>query len=199
MQGGSFMSIEPVTGVNPVSPAKSVTNADASQDANDTAAVYEKSSKTSAGVYNANVMKMRAQLDAKYSGLRSLVEKLFSAQRVRAGQSAGLSFGDIEAAYDGNLKDFFGSLQVDNATSLKAQQDISEDGYWGVKQTSQRLIDFAVNVSGGDKTKFAELKAAIEKGFANAEKKWGGALPDICMQTKEATMKGLEAWANANS
>ncbi len=37
---------------------------------------------------------------------------------------------------------------------------------------------------------------AIEKGFANAERAWGGALPDICVKTKEATMKGLDAWAN---
>lgn len=195
------MSIEPVAGqvsaVNPVSPAKGAYGDDTLNEAEETAAVYEKSSKPSTGVYNANVMKMRAQLDAKYSGLRSLVEKLLSAQRVRAGQSEGLDFGDIESAYEGNLKELFGSLQVDSATRLKAQQDVSEDGYWGVKQTSQRLIDFAINVSGGDKAKFAELKAAIEKGFANAEKKWGGALPDICMQTKEATMKGLEEWANS--
>lgn len=196
------MSIEPVTqagSIASVSKTESVYKADAQrQDTEEAAAVFEKSEQTSPGVYNATAMRMRAQLDAKYSGLRSLVEKLLSAQRVRAGQSSGLSFDEIERNYDGNLKEFFENLQVDGATKLQAQQDISEDGYWGVKQTSQRLIDFAVSVSGGDKAKFAELKAAIEKGFANAEKKWGGALPDICMQTKQAVMKGLEDWANGN-
>lgn len=197
------MSIDPVSTqtstLSSVSSAKSVYSADVQQDAGETAAVYEKSEPSSSGAYKANVMRMRAQLDAKYSGLRSLVENLLSTQRVKTGQSAGLSFDEIQETYDGNLKEFFQNLQVDNATKLKAQQDIADDGYWGVKQTSQRLIDFAINVSGGDKGKFAELKAAIEKGFANAEKKWGGALPDICMQTKEATMKGLEDWANGQS
>ena len=33
-----------------------------------------------------------------------------------------------------------GSFTVDDATRAQAKKDISEDGYWGVKQTSQRLL-----------------------------------------------------------
>lgn len=198
------MSIEPVSSqasaISTVTSSKNVNSADIQQDADETAAVYEKSEKTpTSGVYSANVMKMRAQLDAKYSGLRTVVEKLLARQNIASGQAAGLSFDEIQKTYDGNLKDFYQNLQVDGATRLKAQQDISENGYWGVKQTSQRIIDFAKGLSGGDPAKFAELKAAIEKGFANAEKKWGGALPDICMQTKDAVMKGLDELASGRS
>lgn len=198
------MAIDPVSNssVNSVSPAKAAGLVQQpKQDANEVAAVYEKSAEEPAGkIYSRDtVKKMNLELDARYAGLKSLVEKLLSKQSAKAGQSAGLSFEEIQKKYDGNLKEFFENLQVDAATKLQAQQDISEDGYWGVKQTSQRLIDFAIGLSGGDKTKLEELKKAIEKGFSNAERAWGGSLPSICMQTKDAVMKGLDDWASENS
>lgn len=78
----------------------------------------------------------------------------------------------------------------------QAQLDISEDGQWGVEAVSDRLVNFAISVSGGDKSKFAELVGAIDKGFAAAREAWGGKLPDISNKTYEATMQKLEAWAN---
>ncbi len=195
------MAIDPVSGhspVNPVTPVKSAVPAEkAQQDAEETAAVFERSDQPSAGkLYTRDtVNKLSAELDAKYAGLRSLVEKLLGNQSINARKAAGMSFEQIQKAYNGNLKEFYENLKVDAQTKLQAQRDIAEDGYWGVKQTSQRLIDFAIGLSGGDPSKVAELKAAIEKGFAKAERAWGGALPDICMQTKEAALKGLDAWA----
>ena len=35
---------------------------------------------------------------------------------------------------------------------------------------------------------------AIKKGYSQAEKTWGGELPDICKQTLETTVKKLEEW-----
>ena len=35
---------------------------------------------------------------------------------------------------------------------------------------------------------------ALEKGFKEAEKAWGGELPDICMQTIEMTREKLTKW-----
>lgn len=37
-----------------------------------------------------------------------------------------------------------GDFTVDAATKAQAQKDISEDGYYGVKQTSERLFDLQV-------------------------------------------------------
>ena len=39
---------------------------------------------------------------------------------------------------------------MDEKTRLQAQKDIAEDGYWGVEQTSERLVSFAKALSGGD-------------------------------------------------
>ncbi len=63
---------------------------------------------------------------------------------------------------------------------------------------SDRIVDFAIAVSGNDKTKLAELKASIDKGFAAAQKSFGGELPGICSQTYDAIMEKLDKWAQEN-
>ena len=85
-----------------------------------------------------------------------------------------------------------GEFKVDEATRKQAQEDISEDGYWGVKQTSQRLFDFASALAGDDVDKMKEMQAAVEKGFKQATKAWGKDLPSISNDTLSATNKLFE-------
>jgi hypothetical protein len=85
-----------------------------------------------------------------------------------------------------------GKLNVDAATRDQAIEDISEDGYWGVKKTSQRILDFAVALTGGDPAKIDEMEAAFKKGFEMAEKAWGGKLPDLCQKTFDAVLAGFQ-------
>jgi len=166
------------------------------------AAVYEPSEQTTNNTKNtytrdsATLSEISKQVEAKLSNLRGIVEKLFIMQSVKTGEGQGLNYDQIMGKYDGNLKDFYQNLEVDDSTRLKAQEEISEDGFWGVKQTSARAIEFAKALSGGDPSKAALLRGAIEAGYKAAEKAWGGELPDICKQTQEATLKGLDEWAN---
>ncbi|MCR4797558.1 MAG: hypothetical protein K5853_03820, partial [Lachnospiraceae bacterium] len=67
----------------------------------------------------------------------------------------------------------------------KAAEDISEDGYWGVKQTSQRLFDFASALAGDDVEKMKKMQDAMNKGIGQAAAKLGG-LPSIGQQTQDA-------------
>jgi len=83
---------------------------------------------------------------------------------------------------------------VDPEISLQAQKDIADDGYWGVEQTSDRLVSFAIALSGGDTSKADLLIEAVKKGFEEAERIWGGKLPDISYKTLDAVIKKLEAW-----
>lgn len=173
-------------------------------DADSVAAVYEKSTQTptNAKAYTKDSVTLngiKEQTEARYASFRRLVESLFEMQAVKTGQGKGLSYDEIMQRYDGNLKSFYQNLEVDQATRANALQDISEEGFWGVKQTSERIIQFAISLSGGDPAKLSDIKAAIEKGFSDAERSWGGALPDICMQTKEAVFKGLDDWAKSVS
>ena len=93
-----------------------------------------------------------------------------------------------------------GNFTVDPATKLQAQQDIAEDGYWGVTQTSDRIIDFATALTGGDPSKIEEMRDAFKKGYEQAEKTWGGKLPEISQKTYDAVMEKFDKLAaKANS
>ncbi len=82
-----------------------------------------------------------------------------------------------------------GDFEVDEATRKQAEEDISEDGYWGVKQTSQRLFDFASALAGDDVDKMKEMQDAMLEGFKQAEKTWGRELPEISQKTLDAANK----------
>lgn len=157
--------------------------------------VYEPSSSTEATastkkVYKqdtALVNKLKADAEARTAQLRSLVEKIMMGQ--------GNAIGTAD-----DIWSFLrtGNFTVDAATKAQAQADIAEDGYWGVNQTSDRIIDFAKALCGGDPDKIEEMREAFEKGFKQAEKTWGGELPEISKKTYDAVMEKFDAWANEN-
>ena len=82
-----------------------------------------------------------------------------------------------------------GNYTVDAKTKAEAEEAISEDGFWGVKQTSQRIFDFAKSLAGDDVELMEKYQKAVEKGFSQAEDAWGGSLPSICGDTHEAINK----------
>ena len=152
---------------------------------NDDAVVYEKSSSSSSKgkVDQATIDKLKADSEARNQQLQSLVQKMFAKQ--------GKTFSTAEEMY-ALLRS--GNYEVDPSVKAQAQEDISEDGYWGVEQTSDRLVSFAQALSGGDTEKADELIEAIKKGFEQATEAWGDKLPDICQRTLDTTIEKMEKW-----
>ena len=74
----------------------------------------------------------------------------------------------------------------------QAKKDTADDGYWGVEQTSDRFVKFATALTGGDPDKLDSMIEAFEKGYAEAEKQWGGKLPELTQRTREATLKKFQ-------
>ncbi len=89
------------------------------------------------------------------------------------------------------------SIDFRDLTPEKARELISEDGYLGVEQTSERIVQFALSIANGDPNRLAEIKASIDKGFQMAAEALGGVLPDISMETYNAIMDKLDAWAES--
>lgn len=131
------------------------------------------------------VNKMKADAEEHSKQLRNIVEKMMTKQS----QTSGIANGDMWKFLAS------GKFEVDEATKLQAQQDISEDGYWGVKQTSGRILDFATALTGGDPSKIEDMRAAFKKGYEQAEKTWGGELPEISKKTYDAVMAGFDKMA----
>ena len=63
-----------------------------------------------------------------------------------------------------------GNFRVDAQTRAEAQKNIAEDGYWGVEQTSDRIVQFAIGLAGSSPEMLDKMEAAFEKGYAAAEK-----------------------------
>lgn len=139
------------------------------------------------------IKKMKAEAEARTQQMRSLVEKLLMKQ---TGTFKGiLSDEDMIAA----LKDK--DFKVDPETAEKAKKEIADDGYWGFEETSTRMVEFAISIS-GDNTEMADkLMDAIKKGFDQANKMWGGnenkmALPELSKKTLDRALQKMEAWKN---
>ncbi len=167
--------------------------AEAEKKTEDSAAVYEKSTETkkssTSQIYNrdAIVGKLKADQQNRIASMQSLVEKVLGKQK-----------GTFDLANGKNLADTFrkvaGLASPNDIAAAKAS--IAEDGYWGVEQTSDRLVSMAIALSGGDTDKAEELKAAITKGFKQATAAWGEKLPQICQDTYDTTMKKMDDWKN---
>ena len=155
--------------------------------------VYERSEEANAEstkkTYTQNtelVAKLKQENLARTQQLEDIVNKLITGQ------------GKAFSLATGNLKDFFANLEVDEATRAQAQEDISEDGYYGVKQTSERIFDFAMALTGGDPDKMEEMRAAFDKGFKQATGAWGGELPEISQKTRDAVHELFDKYKESN-
>ncbi len=178
---------------NSTSAAKEKTSAEeaTTKTTKDTGVIYEHSTDTNTSstkkTYKpdtALINKLKADADARTSQLRSLVEQMMGKQ----------------ATTYGNANDIWsflrsGNYTVDPATKAQAQADIAEDGYWGVDQTSDRIIQFATALTGGDPDKIEAMRDAFKKGYAQAEKTWGGSLPEISQKTYDAVMEKFDKLA----
>lgn len=154
-------------------------------------AVYEPSKETEADAskktYTANtelVNKLKADAEEHNRQLQNIVQQLMTKQ----GQTYNMA-NDIWKFLAS------GDYEVDPVTKAQAQADVAEDGYWGVEKTSDRIIDFATALTGGDPSKIEDMRAAFKKGYEQAEKAWGGELPEISQKTYDAVMQKFDKLA----
>ena len=127
-----------------------------------------------------------------------------------AGMSNLTGFSDMQDYFSMFVQNSDGSFSVDfsgvspeaaNQLIDKAKQDISDDGYWGVTQTSERILSFAEAITGGDPAKMEKMQKVVEKAFQQVGALFGGVdnMPDISQQTYSAIMQGFENFAAKNT
>ena len=157
------------------------------------AAVFEKSQDTKKDsanqIYNRDnvIAKLKADQQTRLDSMNSLVQKLLGKQAEKFNLATGTNLA-------ATFREIAG--KVDQQTIDDAKASIAEDGYWGVEQTSDRLVSMAIALAGGDTDKADELKNAITKGFKKATAAWGEKLPQLCQDTYDAAMKKMDDWKN---
>lgn len=166
--------------------------------------VFDKSKSTKTDstnqIYNkdAIISKLKADQQSRLESMQSLVEKLLNKQKGTFDLASLMKKDDVSGL---NLSATFAEAakNADPETIKAAQESISEDGYWGVNKTSDRLVSMAIALSGGDSSKADEMMAAIQKGYDRATSAWGKELPDICKDTLEATKQKMDDWKNGKT
>ena len=158
----------------------------------ETAVVYEKSAQADTNVTktknnvvdrDAIIAQMKADTEARMNQMQSYVQQMMNQQ--------GIAIGTADDIWSFLAS---GDFTVTEAAKAKAQEAISENGYWGVEQTSQRILDFAKALSGGDVSKADLLLDAFKKGFEKATGTWGKELPQISQDTYKAVEEKFAAW-----
>ncbi len=134
------------------------------------------------------VEQMKADLAAQQQRLFDLVNDMLSKQGMQVTVGQG-----IWKTLSG------GSFKVDAQTQAAAQASIADGGYWGVPQTSRRIVDFAKALTNGDPSQVGLMREAFIKGYKAAGGAWGGALPGIAQDTYDEVMRLFDEWENGAS
>ena len=105
-------------------------------------------------------------------------------------------------SYQGNKSKNF-KIKIDISVSKEVSSESKEVespevdlGEWSAKETSERILDFAKKISGGNPEKVELLRDAFKKGFEQAEELFGGTLPDVSYQTYDLVMEGFDEMEN---
>jgi hypothetical protein len=117
-----------------------------------------------------------------YDMLRGLVFDIFE----KHGIDTNVQMGDTE-------------IDLAEISQEEAAELVADDGYFGVEQTSDRIVDFAIGIAGGDPGRIDAIKAGVEQGFNEALDAFGGWLPDISYDTYDAVMDKLDAWVEESN
>ncbi|WP_297810245.1 hydrogenase-4 component G [uncultured Helicobacter sp.] len=81
---------------------------------------------------------------------------------------------------------------IQDLTQDEAKALIAEDGFFGVAKTSDRIADFVLAGAGDDVEKLKAGREGIIRGYNQAEKAWGGNLPDISKETLEKALEKVD-------
>lgn len=191
------MAINSINTVTAAAAASTQTTTKTAEKTSETSSgvIYEKSSdsrtdkasnKTTNKTDNAAIVaKLKADAEQRTAQLRSIVEQMMTKQ--------GVAIGTADDMWKFLAK---GDFTVSADVKAQAQADIADDGYWGVEQTSDRILDFAKALSGDDPDKADAMLEAFKKGFEQATKSWGDKLPDISQRTYDAVVEKFNKWKN---
>jgi hypothetical protein len=91
------------------------------------------------------------------------------------------------------------NLNLTETERAEALNLISEEGYFGVTQTAERIMSFARALVGdnANEADIEKMRAAVQKGFDQVAKMFGGfnKLPQISRDTHNAVMSAFDEWS----
>jgi len=91
------------------------------------------------------------------------------------------------------LKDIgYSGKPIADLSKNEAAELVSEDGFFGIDKTSERIASFVINGAGGDESKLRAGREGMLQGFKEAEEMWGGELPEISQKTMQKAIEMVD-------
>ncbi len=118
----------------------------------------------------------------------------FSSVNVQVGISEPKD--DFLAAYE-EFQNFLNDIgyegqPIAELSKEQAAELVSEDGFFGIDKTSQRIADFVLNGANGNENLLRAGREGMLEGFKQAQQMWGSELPEISQRTIEAATQKVD-------
>ena len=165
---------------------------------------------------NENIKRMQeayANIDVK-----QLTNSYLSHFQARADSNASSNFLSQVSAFNGSAKfsDIFGAQNksinslndilsgvdfksigyegkpITQLSQSEASDLVSENGFFGITNTADRISNFIISAAGDDLQKLEAGKEGMLRGFKEVEKIWGGELPEISQKTIEKATQAVD-------
>jgi len=86
---------------------------------------------------------------------------------------------------------------ITDLTPNEASALLSDEGFFGITQTSDRVANFVFSFSGDDLELLQKGREGVVQGFEEALKMFGGELPEISYKTQERTLALIDEKINS--
>ena len=150
--------------------------------------------------------------------VKQLTNSYLSHFQARADSNASSNFLSQVSAFNGSAKfnDIFGAQNksinslndilsgvdfksigyegkpITQLSQSEASDLVSENGFFGIANTADRISNFIISAAGDDLQKLEAGKEGMLRGFKEAEKIWGGELPEISQKTIEKATQAVD-------
>jgi hypothetical protein len=120
-------------------------------------------------------------------------EMMFKSTNIQATISAKDDFTSLYEDFQSFLGDIgYEGKPIAELSQSEAAELVSEDGIFGITQTSERIANFVINGAGDDEDRFRAGREGMLRGFKEAEEMWGGELPEISQKTMQAALEMVD-------
>ena len=150
--------------------------------------------------------------------VKQLTNSYLSHFQARADSNASSNFLSQVSAFNGSAKfsDIFGAQSksinslndilsgvdfksigyegkpITQLSQSEASDLVSDNGFFGIANTADRISNFIISAAGDDLQKLEAGKEGMLRGFKEAEKIWGGELPEISQKTIEKATQAVD-------
>ncbi|MGM0682535.1 MAG: hydrogenase-4 component G [Thermodesulfobacteriota bacterium] len=106
--------------------------------------------------------------------------------------------GQGKSLYNATLRQRMFSLDISitrensiYSPSVSKNNQFDKGGFWGVEKTADRIAKFVTKGGGNNLNRLRQGREGVIRGFKEAEKLWGGKLPEISYETIKKALETI--------